>query len=88
MENKNVLKVSVALSPLEIKIVKKKEKKLGLNFSSALRIIIREWEEHEAKANSDKAHIVGQSQPAPIITGELSGVMAGSVVKSTEEVKS
>lgn len=75
-----VSKVSVALSPIEIKIVEKLEKKLGTNFSAALRIIVREW--NEKKISEAKAHIVGQQEPV-IITGELAGVVVGSA----QEVK-
>lgn len=67
MENTQVMKVSVALSPREIKIVERLEKKLGLNFSSALRIIVREWEEYVPTTNGNgKAHVVGQGAAVSI----------------------
>lgn len=46
MDNLKIEKVSVALSPIERKIILRKSKKHGLNnFSSALRMIVREWDE-------------------------------------------
>lgn len=40
-----ITKTSVSLGPQERRIVKSLAKNKGLNFSSALRMIIREWEE-------------------------------------------
>jgi len=72
--NPAVSKVSVALSPREIKIVEKLEKKLGLNFSSALRIIVREWDELKPNG-SGGAHYVGKApvnEPVAGVEGEKS----------------
>lgn len=43
--NPTVSKVSVALSDIEKKIIEDLRKKQGSNFSSALRVIVREWDE-------------------------------------------
>jgi len=68
-----VSKVSVALSPREIKIVKRLEGKLGLNFSSALRIVIREWDEYKPNGNG-KVHLVGASEPVAMPAANVSAV--------------
>jgi len=73
MENKQVSKVSVALSPREIRIVEKLERKLGLNFSSALRIVIREWNEYKPNGNG-KVHLVGASEPVAMPAENMSAV--------------
>lgn len=49
MTDTKVSKVSVALSPVERKIVERVDKKHGLNnFSAALRMIVREWDRSQA----------------------------------------
>lgn len=46
MENTpTVSKVSVALSDVEKKIIEDLKNRHGSNFSSALRVIVREWDE-------------------------------------------
>lgn len=46
MENTpTVSKVSVALSDVEKKIIEDLENRHGSNFSAALRVIVREWDE-------------------------------------------
>lgn len=53
MSNLKIRQVSVAFSPVEQKIVERVSKKHGLNnFSSALRMIVREWDE----ANRGNGH--------------------------------
>jgi len=55
MENTpTVSKVSVALSDVEKKIIEGLKNKQGSNFSSALRVIVREWDEIK---NSDETPI-------------------------------
>jgi len=88
MENTQVMKVSVALSSREIKIVEKLEKKLGLNFSSALRIIVREWEEN--RPTNGKAHVVGQASIQPLaVSSEPSKMLEQASVggSTSTEVK-
>lgn len=45
---KTISKTSVALGETDRRIVNRVALKLGLNFSSALRLIVREWDEHLA----------------------------------------
>lgn len=40
-----ITKTSVALGPIDRQIVQKLARSKGLNFSSALRVIIREWKQ-------------------------------------------
>lgn len=65
MDNLKIEKVSVALSPFERKIIERKSRKHGLNnFSSALRMIVREWD--EVKRGN------GHAQPvAPAVVAEV-----------------
>lgn len=66
MDNLKIEKVSVALSPVEREIIDRKSKKHGLhNFSSALRMIVREWDETQKNGN-------GHAQPiAPAAVAEV-----------------
>jgi len=60
MAKTNISKVSVALSPAEIKIVNRASKTRGIyNFSAALRQIVNEWD----KANNPTSV---QLQPAVV----------------------
>lgn len=43
--SQNITKTSVALTQIDRRIVEKLAKEKGLNFSSALRVIVREWDE-------------------------------------------
>jgi len=49
MHQLKVRQFSVALSPTEKNITEALGKKLGVNFSAALRIIVREWHEDRTK---------------------------------------
>lgn len=61
MQSLKIEKVSVALSPIERKIIERKSRKHGLNnFSSALRMIVREWDE----ANRGNGHTKPASSTA------------------------
>lgn len=48
MDKLKIEKVSVALSPIERKIVSREAKKHGVNFSASLRMIVRDWEANQA----------------------------------------
>lgn len=65
MSDSKVEKVSVALYPIDQKIVTRVRQKHGLNFSSALRMIVRDWDEH----NRPRRH---HRQP---VTGEITAVI-------------
>ena len=56
-----VSKVSVSLEDHDINVVSALAKGMGLSFSAALRIVIREWDEH---SNAEKQDQVSVSQSA------------------------
>lgn len=58
MNSLKIEKVSVALSPVERKIVERLSKKHGLNnFSSALRMIVREWDQNQGNGHKPAAEV-------------------------------
>lgn len=69
MSDSKVEKVSVALYPIDQKIVTRVRQKHGLNFSSALRMIVRDWDEHNAHIGRPRRH---HRQP---VTGEITAVI-------------
>ena len=66
--------------------IKVLRKRLGLSYSITGYLSDLILEQPLPTIGNGKAHIVGQSQPSTIITGELAGVMAGSG-SAVEEVK-
>lgn len=67
MDNLKIEKVSVALSPIERKIIERKSRKHGLNnFSSALRMIVREWDEVKRGNGHTSTALSASAKPAPV----------------------
>lgn len=63
MKKTRVSKLSVALSPYERKIVRNESNKRGLNnFSAALRLIIREWDEGQKVSKPTGSQQAGSAQ--------------------------
>ncbi len=53
--NQNIAKVSVSLSNKDRQLVAHLADEKGLNFSSALRVIIREWAQERERILNEKA---------------------------------